>query len=409
MPRIVRELEALEVRRLTKPGYHAVGGVSGLLLRVTKTGARSWILRAMVGSRRRDIGLGGYPDTTLAQARERARNAKAMIREGIDPVEERRKAQAALKAEQARLKTFAEVWEEYRDAKLVGVTKKTRQHWINSIKRYALPVIGSSVVSEITKTDVERVLLPIWTTKPVMGRKLRQRIERILGFATGKEYRSGDNPAKWKDNLDDILPDTSEVHRVQHFRALPHDDAPEFMELLRQRKGNAARALEFAILTAARSGEVRGATWDEIDLKRKRWTIPAERMKMDKDHTVPLSDAALAVLKGMARDSELIFPAPRGGKLSDMSLLAVIKRMNWNDRTTVHGFRSVFKDWATEETDTQDFISEIALAHSVGDEVYRAYKRSDLVAKRRRLMREWSQFLGYEEKGGQVVQMEAIA
>lgn len=406
MPKVVKEKSPAEVRRLTKPGYHAVGGVSGLLLRVSQTGGRSWVLRAMVGNRRRDIGLGGYPDTTLAGARERAREAKNLIRQGIDPIEERRLAQAALKAAQESHKTFAELWAQFLEAKLVSVTNKTRQHWINSIERYALPVIGSAIVAEIDKTHIEKVLVPIWTMKPIMGRKLRQRIERILGFATAKGYRSGPNPAEWKHNLEEILPATSEVHTVTHFRALPHDDAPAFIEQLRKREGNAARALEFAILTAARSGEVRGARWDEIDFKRQRWSIPAERMKMDRDHIVPLSDAALAVLEQMPRDSELVFPAPRGGQLSDMSLLAVIKRMKWNDRTTVHGFRSVFKDWATEETDVQDFISEMALAHSVGDEVYRAYKRSDLVAKRRRLMREWSKFLGYAERGADVVRME---
>lgn len=409
MPKVVKEKSPAEVRRLTKPGYHAVGGVSGLLLRVSQTGGRSWVLRAMVGSRRRDIGLGGYPDTTLAGARERAREAKNLIRQGIDPIEERRQAQAALKAAQESHKTFADLWEQFLEAKLVSVTKKTRQHWISSIERYALPVIGSAIVAEIDKTHIEKVLVPIWTKKPIMGRKLRQRIERILGFATAKGYRSGPNPAAWKHNLEEILPATSEVHKVTHFRALPHDDAREFMEQLRQREGMAARALEFAILTAARSGEVRGARWDEVDFKRKRWSIPADRMKMDRDHVVPLSDAALAVLEKMPRDSDLIFTAPRGGQLSDMSLLAVIKRMGYRERTTAHGFRSTFKDWATEETDVQDFISEMALAHSVGDEVYRAYKRSDLVAKRRRLMREWAQFLGYDERGGRVVNMEAAS
>lgn len=407
MPRVVKEKSPAEVRRLTKPGYHAVGGVSGLLLRVSKTGGRSWILRTMVGGRRRDIGLGGFPDTTLTGARDRAREAKNLIREGIDPTEERRKAHAALRADQERQKTFAEVWRQFLAAKLVSVTQKTRQHWINSIERYALPVIGSTVVAEIDKTQIENVLVPIWIKKPIMGRKLRQRVERVLGFATAKGYRSGPNPAAWKHNLEEVLPATSEVHKVRHFRALPHDDAPEFIGQLRQRQGNAARALEFAILTAGRSGEVRGARWDEIDLKRKRWTIPADRMKMDRDHTVPLSDAALAVLQKMPRESELIFPAPRGGQLSDMTLLAVIKRMDYYERTTAHGFRSTFKDWATEETDVQDFISEMALAHSVGDEVYRAYKRSDLVTKRRRLMREWAQFLGYDEKGASVLDMEA--
>lgn len=405
MPKVAREMEAIEVKRLTEPGYHAVGVVSGLLLRVSKTGARSWILRTMVGGRRRDIGLGGYPEVTLAQARESARKAKEQIRAGIDPVDERKRAQAALREQRETRKTFAEVWREFQPVKFQELSKTNCQHWRNSVETYAVPVLGSMLVSDIEMRHIEAVLKPIWTEKTMLAKKLRGRLEAVLSFATVKGYRSGDNPARWADNLKEVLPAPSKVHKVKHFRALPIDDAPEFMAELRKREGTAARAVEFCILTAARSGEVRGARWDEIDRKRKRWTIPAERMKMKRDHVVPLTDAALAVLDKMPQDHELIFPAPRGGVLSDMSMLAVIKRMGYGDRTTVHGFRSVFKDWATEETDAQDFISEMALAHSVGDEVQQAYKRSDLAAKRLKLMREWARFLGYDEKGADVVEL----
>lgn len=406
MPKIAKERTAIEVKRLTKPGFHAVGGVSGLLLRVSKTGARSWILRTMIGNHRRDIGLGGYPDVTLTQARERARETKDQIWKGVDPIEARKSAHNALQAQYETRKTFAQVWSEFFKKKAQELSAKNQRHWQASIENYALPVIGSTVVADLEMRHIKAVLDPIWTEKTMLAKKLRGRLETVLSFATVHGYRTGDNPARWGDNLKEVLPAPSKVHKVSHFRALPVEEAPGFVEELRKREGIAARAVEFCILTVARSGEVRGARWDEIDMNRKRWTIPAERMKMDRDHVVPLTDAALDVLGKMPRDNELIFPAPRGGMLSDMSMLAVIKRMGFKDKTTIHGFRSTFKDWATEETDVQDFVSEMALAHSVGDEVQKAYKRSDLAAKRLRLMREWARFLGYRLCDGNVVSIE---
>lgn len=387
--------------------YHPVGGVSGLLLRVTPEGGKSWILRTMVGSRRRDIGLGGYPDVTLAQAREKARQDKEDIRNGIDPVEKRRKAQEALKADQESQVTFSEAWREYwqgkkgKKGKRDTLAKKTQQHWINSIENYAMPELGTELVSEIERRHVEKVLEPIWSEKSELARKLRGRLQAVFSWATVKGYRSGDNPAQWDSGLKETLGRLPQ-RKAGHFRSLDIDDAPEFVAALREVGGNAARAVEFAILTAVRSGEVRGARWAEIDLQAGKWTIPGERMKMKKEHVVPLPDAASELLEAMPRTSDLIFPAPRGGQYSDMALLAVLKRMGWNDRTTVHGFRAVFKSWAVERADAPDFVSEMALAHSVGDAVRKAYQRSDLVAKRRRLMREWSQFLGYEEQGAKV-------
>ncbi len=407
MPKQVKEMQPIEVKRLTRPGSYAVGGVSGLQLRVQDTGARSWVLRTKVGNKRREIGVGPYPEVSLATARQDAAELKRQIRQGTDPVLERRKLVVALKAEQDTRKTFSEVWREFEPAKLVGVTVKTRQHWQNTINRYALPVIGKLYVADIEMRHIQDTLAPVWTHKPMIAKKLRQRIERVLGYATAMNYRSGDNPARWKDNLDQVMAAPSEVHKTKHHRALSLDDTPAFIAELRKREGTAARALEFTILTACRSGEVRGALWSEIDIKRRRWTIPAERMKMDRDHVVVLSDGAVALLEALPRDSELVFPAPRGGMLSDMSLLAVIKRMGDHDRTTVHGFRSVFKVYADEETDIQDFISEIALAHYVSDDVMKAYKRSDVAAKRLKLMRQWSQFLGYREGGAKLVHLEA--
>jgi integrase len=420
MPKRAKELQPIQVQRIKRPGYHPVGGVAGLLLCVKPSGAKSWVLRYSTGETRtsstgrpfavrRDMGLGPYPDVGLAKARERAREARDLLYQGIDPLDQRKRQREALKSEQETRLTFAEVWPEFFAKKRQELSATNRQHWKASIENYALPVIGSRIVADIEMRHILNVLEPVWTEKTMLAKKLRGRLEAVLSFATVKGYRQGDNPARWADNLKEVLPKPSKVHTVRHFRALPIDEAPEFMEALRARNGNAARALEFCILTAARSGEVRGARWDEIDTKRGRWSIPAERMKMDRDHLVPLSDAALAVLAKMPRDNDLIFPAPRGGQLSDMSLLAVVKRMGFKGKSTVHGFRSTFKDWATEETDTQDFISEMALAHSVGDEVQAAYRRSDLAAKRLKLMRQWSQFLGYPEKGAAVVKLEARA
>jgi len=416
-----KELSPIAIRQLKDPGYYSVGGVGGLLLCVKQSGAKSWILRYSTGRKRiskngkpypvlRDMGLGPFPDVGLGEAREVARIKKAMLREeGLDPIEERRKLRAIHKAELEKRRTFREVWEQFFKVKAGELIPKNAQHWRRSIERYAMPVIGDIIVADIETRHIETILHPIWTEKNVTATALRGRLESVLSFATVKGYRSGDNPARWKDNLKELLPKPSKVHKVKHHRALPMDDTPEFMKALRKRTGNAAHALELAVLTAARSGEVRGALWSEIDLKRKRWTIPAERMKMDRPHTVPLSDAAVLLLEAQPRGNDLVFPSPMGGRLSDMALLAVLKRMDYYGKTTVHGFRAVFKSWAQERTDTPHFISEMALAHSVGDGIQQAYQRSDLVAKRLKLMREWSRFLGYHEKGAKVVQMEARA
>jgi len=416
-----KELSPIAIRQLKDPGYHSVGGVGGLLLCVKKSGAKSWILRYSTGQKRiskngkpypvlRDMGLGPYPDVGLGEAREVARKKKAMLREeGLDPIEERRKVRAASKAELEKRRTFKEVWEEFFKVKAGELIPKNAQHWRRSIERYAMPIIDDMVVADIETRHIETILEPIWKEKNVTATALRGRLESVLSFATVKGYRSGDNPARWKDNLKELLPKPSKVHKVKHHRALPIDETAEFMKALRKRTGNAAHALELAVLTAARSGEVRGALWSEFDLKRKLWTITAERMKMDRPHTVPLSDATVVLLKAQPHDNDLVFPSPMGGQLSDMALLAVLKRMDYYDKTTVHGFRAVFKSWAQERTDTPHFISEMALAHSVGDGIQQAYQRSDLVAKRLKLMRKWSRFLGYQEKGAKVVQMEARA
>ena len=408
MPRVKVPLKAPQVKKLlNQPGRHAVGGwPPGLILEVGENGTGHWTYRTHIAGRRRWIGVGSYQDYTLGEAREKAAEFRDMIvKEGRDPIAERRECKEADTS-----KIFNQAWDEFWRDKAAERSLPTQLNWEASMKNYVLPVIGKKFIAEITNRDIERVLRPIWEGKTVTAKKIRGRLEDVFSWAIVKGYFKGDNPARWKDNLKEILPMPSRVHKTQHLRALDVNDAPEFMALLRTKQGTAPRALEFLILTAVRSLEVRGTRWAELDLERQRWELPGERMKMNRPHVVPLSDAALNLLQQTPEFSpEFVFPAPRGGMLSDMSLMAVIKRMDWYDRTTVHGFRAVFKSWANEIVDAPDFVSEMALAHSVGDSIQQAYKRSNLFAKRLKLMREWAQFLGYAEKGAKVVPLEARA
>ena len=413
MPKVKPELKPVSVQSLTKPGFHAVGGVQGLLLRVTPSGARSWVLRVSTGetryskegnprSVRRDIGLGGYPDVSLAQARERARAIKEELWAGRDPIAERRAAQDAMRAEQARHITFTEAAQKCHAAKESEFRNaKHRKDWIAALERYAYPKIGHMPVDAVDVPHVLKVLEPIWKTKTETATRVRQRLEAVLSWAKVSGYRDGDNPAKWSENLDQVLPAPNKIRKSSHFKALPWQDVPEFMAALRKREGMAALALEFAILTAARSGEVRGAQWSEIDLDARVWTVPADRIKAGKPHRVPLSDDAVAVLERTPRmhGSDHVFTAPRGGALSDMTLSAVLKRMKVD--ATVHGFRSSFKDWARSCTSYPDEVSELALAHVNSDATRAAYARDELLPQRKRLMADWAAFIDGAEQGEQ--------
>ena len=395
MPKKAQELSAVQVKRLTKPGLHAVGGVAGLHLQVKDTGARSWILRAQIGSRRRDVGLGGYPDVSLAAAREGAREARELIRQGIDPIEARKAAKAALIAEQARQITFAEAAVQCHATKAPEFRNaKHAADWINSINRYAVPIIGQLPVADVELPHIIKILEPIWRSKTETATRVRQRIESVLAWATVSGYRSGDNPARWKGNLEHALAKPSKVRKRTHFAALPWYQVGSFMVDLREREGMSARALEFLILTAARSGEARLATWEEIDLDAKLWTVPAERMKAGKAHRVPLSQPAIKLLKNLPRmvGSEYVFTSPRGGALSDMSISGVCRRMKVD--AVPHGFRSTFKDWCRSSTAYADEVSELALAHVSSDSTRAAYARDELLPKRARLMRDWAKFCG---------------
>lgn len=393
MARKAKDLSALEVNRLTIPGHHAIGGVSGLYLYVNNSGARAWVLRTMVGSKRRHMGLGGFPDVTLAQAREKARKARDEIAQGVDPIAQRKAATNQLQAQQATEKTFRQASEGYLAAH--GDTWRNPKHraqWAATLETYAFPVMGDLLVKDVVQEHVLSALEPIWKTKNETASRLRGRIESVLDWATVRKYRSGDNPARWKGHLDMLLPAPSKVKKVEHHRALPMDDMPKFMSLLREREGTAARALEFTILCAARSGEVRGAKWSELDIEEAVWTVPAERMKAGKQHRVPLSESAIRILSSQPRyeGNELVFPAPRGGQLSDMSMTAVMRRMEVD--AVPHGFRSTFRDWARERTSFPRDLAEQALAHVLDNKVEAAYRRGDALDKRREMMEAWDSF-----------------
>lgn len=406
MARKAKELGPLAVQRLSEPGMHAVGGVAGLYLQILPSGGRSWVLRATVGGRRRDMGLGGFPDVTLAGARDAARRARAMIDEGVDPIEDRRARQAALKAASAKVITFKQAAQAYIDAHGDSWRNaKHRQQWENTLETYAYPKIGALSVRDIEVAHVLSVLEPIWKTRTETATRLRGRIERIMGWATSRGHREGLNPARWRDHLDQQLPAPTRIATTRHHAALPFGEMGGFMERLRSSAGMGARALEFAILTAARSGEVRGATWSEIDLGRAIWTVPGERMKMGREHRVPLSPQAVELLKALPRvaGSDLVFPAPRGGPLSDMTLTAVLRRMEVP--VTAHGFRSTFRDWAAERTNYPRDAAEMALAHAIGDKVEAAYRRGDLFEKRTRMMADWARYISTPAPAGQVISL----
>lgn len=419
MPKKAKELTAVEVKRLTKPGLHAVGGVAGLLLQVTDTGSRSWILRTMIGSRRRDVGLGGYPDTPLAEAREIARQTREAVKAGRDPVAERKAARMELIRKQARLN--------FRDAaKLCHATKapefrndKHSRQWLTTLENHAFGLLGDRPVADITVEDVLQCLQPIWAAMPETASRVRQRIENVFDHAIASGLRESSNPARWKGCLQPLLPSPSRLKSkrgTRHHPALPPEDMPRFVRMLRQQAGIAARALEFAILTAARPSEVigskvdlkSGASWAEIDERRALWVVPGERMKAGRRHTVPLCGAALELLERIPRQAELIFPGPRGA-MSNATLGAVIDRMHAKDISaggkgfidpaqgrivSPHGMRSAFKEWARQNArQFPDELSELALAHVSGDATRAAYARGELVEERAELMQAWADYL----------------
>ena len=345
---------------------------------------------------RRDIGLGGYPDMSLAEAREKARELRRQAKSGVDPVEERRATRAHQRLLAASARTFNECTATYLAAHSAGwKNKKHGKQWSSTLETYASPVIGELPVSHIDTALILTILEPIWHGKTETASRVRGRIESILDWATVRGYRKGENPARWKGHLDKLLPARAKVQKVEHHAALPYSEIAIFMADLRKREGISARALEFSILTAARSGEVRGAKWEEFDLVARTWTVPANRMKAGKEHRVPLSLGVITLLQCIphVEGSPYVFTAPRGDVLSDMGLTAVLRRMKRGELTQ-HGFRSTFRDWAGETTAFPREVIEHALAHQLRDKSEAAYQRGDLLRKRVDLMDEWSRYCG---------------
>ncbi|MBZ9673443.1 tyrosine-type recombinase/integrase [Mesorhizobium sp. ES1-3] len=393
------------ISKINEPGMYADGG--GLYLQVakrtSKTAAdgevtKSWIFRFMLAGKARYMGLGDVNTFSLKEARERARDARQKVSDGIDPIEVRKEKKATLRADDAKRVSFKQASERYIAAQQAGwKNDKHGSQWKNTLETYAWPVIGDLDVAKVEDGHISQILDPIWTTKNETATRVRGRIESVLDWARVRGFRPqhSENPARWRGHLDKTLPKPSKVKKVQHHAAMPYGQVRAFMGRLRAMSSISAKALEFTILTAVRTGEAIGATDSEFDFQNKLWTIPAARMKSGKLHRVPLSDRAIEILKSTPREanSAYIFPGARKGKsLSNMAMLEFLQGMEGMEDLTVHGFRSTFRDWVAELSNFPREIAEAALAHALKDKTEEAYQRGDLLEKRRRLMTAWAKY-----------------
>ncbi len=395
MARTIGRLTALGAEKAKNPGMYADGG--GLYLRVTKEGTKNWVFRFMLNGRPRWMGLGSLHTIKLAEARARAATCRKQRHDGIDPIEARNNTWGM---------TFKKCAESYIDMHKAGWRNvKHAAQWAATLETYVYPVIGALAVQAIDTALVMKSLEPIWKLKPETAGRVRGRIEAVLDWATVRGYRRDENPARWRGHLDKLLLARAKVRKVKHHPALPYAEIGEFMSVLRQQEGVAARALEFTVLAAARTGETLGVTWGEIDIDRKVWRIPAERMKAGKEHRIPLSARATEIVRSMKKlvggevpaDPYVFRGAKRGRPLSNMAFLMLLRRMGRDD-LTAHGFRSSFRDWAAERTRFSREAIEASLAHTLGDKTESAYLRTDLFDRRRRLMDEWARFCGAVER-----------
>ena len=389
---------AKSVEAIKEVGYHTCA--KGLYLQVSKQGTKSWLFRytSPLTKKRREMGLGSLDFVSLAEARQLAVDYKRLVIDGKDPIEERKQSHLQKQLEQARNLTFREVAEACIKSKShEWKNAKHAQQWKNTLVTYAFPVIGHLPISEITTDLILKILEPIWVTKAETASRVRQRLETIWDYGKARNYVEGENPARLKGHLDKLLPKTAKVKRVRHFAALPYKDVSSFVKDLRRRTGYSALGLEFLILTAARTGEVIGAKWNEIDFENAIWVIPAERMKAGSEHRVPLSERALEILRAITSNKQpddYVFAGwKRNTGLSNNAFLAVLKKMERSDITT-HGFRSCFRDWAAEEAyQFSNETIELALAHTITNKVEAAYRRGDQLERRRELMSEWGNFI----------------
>lgn len=391
--REINRLKAVSVAKAMPPGYHPDG--AGLYLQVSPSGAKSWVFRYMRQGKQREMGLGSYQGVTLAQARQKASDARTILASHEDPLDLRQKALTKSRLSAATARSFESCATEFIASQRAGwKSEKHGTQWLSTLKTYAFPIIGPLPVSAIDTGLVLQVLEPIWTTKTETANRVRGRIESVLSWATARGFRSGDNPARWRGHLDAALPSPKKVKKVVHFPALPYSEIRAFMTELGKGESQSRLALQLLILTACRTSELIGARWGEIDFEKATWTIPGERMKAGIEHRVPLSTQALAIFNQLAgkRLGDFVFPGQRNRKtMSNMAMLELLKGMGRGD-ITAHGFRSTFRDWAAEETNFPNHVVEMALAHTIGDKTEAAYRRGELFSKRAKLMQAWADF-----------------
>jgi len=389
----INKLSVATVAAKTKPGLYADG--LGLYLQVAKGGSKTWIFRFMLAGRPRKMGLGPVHTVSLKLAREKAQECRLKLLDADDPIEARKVARMEKLALSATAMTFEEAAEQYIKAQRAGWKSiKHADQWKATLATYAYPVFGNLGVGRVDVGLVMKAIEPIWQTKTETASRLRGRIESVLDWAAARGLRTGENPARWKGHLENLLPARSKVAKVQHHAALPYAELPSFMAAVRGLDGVSPKALEFAILTATRTGETVGARWSEIDIANAMWIIPGARMKAGREHRIPLSARAVALLESLPREAgndSVFIGDKKGGHLSNMALLMTLRRMGRADLTT-HGFRSTFRDWAAEQTAYPTELCEMALAHTVSDKVEAAYRRGDMLDKRRRLMKDWADF-----------------
>jgi integrase len=400
MAKTIAKLSDRKVAALNKAGLYGDG--AGLWLKVTATGSKSWIFRYTRNKKTTDIGLGSVSTVSLAEAREAALKQRKILIAGENPLE-LKKAAANQKLSRAISMTFQQCSEAYIEIHRHGwKNPKHHQQWQNTLATYCYPLIGQLPVSDIDTKLVIKCLEPIWITKNETASRLRGRIEQVLSWATVSKHREGDNPARWRGHLDMILPRPAKVQKTKHHAALPYVDINPFVSALRQQDGMAAKCLEFTILTACRTNEAIGAIWTEIDFEQKLWIVPADRMKAEREHRIPLSSRCMEILSEIPRLNDFVFAGGRGKGLSNMAMAELLKRMEYRD-ITVHGFRSCFRDWAAERTNYPHELCEMALAHTIKNQAEAAYRRGDMIEKRRRLMEDWSKFVDTAKSDGIVI------
>ena len=396
----LHRLSALQVAREVDPGYYADGG--GLHLQITLSGSRSWIFRYQLAKRSREMGLGALSSISLAEARAEAARCRKLLSEGVDPIEARRAERERAAQASPDVLVFSQAAADYITRyKGSWKNKKHGQQWENTLGTYAYPILGKVDVRDVDTSMVVRVLQPIWLKKPETANRVRGRIEAILDAAKALGKRSGENPARWRGHLDKILPKRDRARKVKHHPALPYTEIPGFMADLAARPAPAARVLHLLILTCVRTSEALLARPEEFDLERRVWTVPADRMKMEKELRVPLSSAAVRIVREAMKTAAhgYLFPGQRKGKpLSNMAMLNMLERMGYRD-ITVHGFRSTFRDWVAESTEYPDSLAEMALAHAVESKVEGAYRRGDMLERRRAMMEEWGRYCESKNTG----------